>query len=392
MVVGRVLVVLAACMSWSTLIAQESTDGFYRGRAVVKASPSAITIPFDIQGVVFDTTLGRNDQRDHPDWSFIGSLRIDSLVMRIGDSTVPLLDREQIEGLMLDSSLADAFAAIRIRKLRKSHPDKTPEDTLYWDSVRVKQHVLQDMSVYYRIRFSEEFSVDSLLEILNSLNVLDGTSRIPIPRWDGSLNDVVEPWLPNDSAFADSVSPNWALGEKNPDRTGGISAAHAWGLLEDTQRGNVTIAVLDGYGVATEHPDLIDKFSLLGENHHDSSAGWAAHGTGVAGIALAATNNEIGVAGVAPDAILIPYHVNWPLDEEDFDDWDHALDSSLADVIVFPAHFCPDYIDSIWAEEFQAVLYRAYAMLVPVIVSVGNNNCLDMSTAKRHLHIKKTKN
>lgn len=73
---------------------------------------------------------------------------------------------------------------------------------------------------------------------------------------------------------------------------------------------NVTIAFLDS-GIDLKHPDLRDKLVLVdGANlWGDSVQDLSGHGTGVAGIAAASTHNGIGIAGVAPAAMIMPIRV-----------------------------------------------------------------------------------
>lgn len=130
-------------------------------------------------------------------------------------------------------------------------------------------------------------------------------------------------WIPNDTMYAQQ----WAIGEG----AGGIRAARAWDL---TPGGTVAVAMIDT-GIRS-HPDLDGKrlagYDMLknqfiandgngrdsdatdagdaddaldcGEGVHDFMSSW--HGTHVAGIIAASTNNGSGMAGVAPNARIVP--------------------------------------------------------------------------------------
>ncbi len=130
-------------------------------------------------------------------------------------------------------------------------------------------------------------------------------------------------WIPNDTMYVQQ----WALGTG----VGGIRAANAWDL---TPSGSVTVAVIDT-GIRS-HPDLdakrmagYDMISNLfiandgngrdgdptdggdyddaldcSSGPYDFMSSW--HGTHVAGIIAASTNNGTGMAGVAPNARIVP--------------------------------------------------------------------------------------
>jgi len=105
----------------------------------------------------------------------------------------------------------------------------------------------------------------------------------------------------NDPLFA----RQWALDQ--------INAPEAW--ARGVRGAGATIAVVDT-GVDLGHPDLSAKIvpgtDIVSKGGTDCPPGPQdenGHGTHVAGIAAAITNNGIGVAGVAPDAKIMPVRV-----------------------------------------------------------------------------------
>ncbi len=105
-------------------------------------------------------------------------------------------------------------------------------------------------------------------------------------------------YYPNDPYW----SYQWALPK--------IEAPKAWELSRGSP--SVIIAILDT-GVDYNHPDLkakvltgIDKDFV---NNDDDAMDDHGHGTHVAGIAAAATNNSKGVAGVCPECKILPVKV-----------------------------------------------------------------------------------
>ena len=121
--------------------------------------------------------------------------------------------------------------------------------------------------------------------------------------------------VPHDPYF----SEQWALEHIAGGPAGGlagadINVAPAWQSTKGAA--SVRIAIIDD-GVETTHPDLMDKIELPGfDATYDPQSGVPAdpnpllprdsHGTAVAGIAAAATNNMKGIAGVDWHAKIIP--------------------------------------------------------------------------------------
>lgn len=103
-------------------------------------------------------------------------------------------------------------------------------------------------------------------------------------------------WSPNDRYFA---SEQWNLKR--------VGAPAAW----DTARGgNVRLAVLDT-GIQDGHPDLAGKVVLDTDFVDGDSTAQAVHphGTHVASIAAAKTNNEYGIAGACPGCTIIDVRI-----------------------------------------------------------------------------------
>ncbi|MGW8392391.1 S8 family serine peptidase [Pseudoduganella sp. HUAS MS19] len=86
-----------------------------------------------------------------------------------------------------------------------------------------------------------------------------------------------------------------------------IGANTAW---DKTQGSGITIAILDS-GIDASHPDFAGRL-VAGYNSYDNNTNTAdvcGHGTKAAGSAAAASNNAIGVAGVAGQARIMPVRI-----------------------------------------------------------------------------------
>lgn len=130
-------------------------------------------------------------------------------------------------------------------------------------------------------------------------------------------NYVFEPALvPNDQQYASQ----WHLPR--------IRAPEGWDLTQGAP--GTVIAILDS-GVDATHPDLAGKL-VAGYNTYSNSTNTAdqfGHGTEVAGVAGALTNNGVGVAGVAGAAPVMPVRVT--------DNAGRATSASIANGIVWAA-------------------------------------------------------
>ncbi len=149
-----------------------------------------------------------------------------------------------------------------------------------------------------------------------------------------------------------------------------IEGPAAW----DTERGqtsSVTIAVVDT-GVQLNHPDLASKivagFDFV--NGDASANDDHGHGTHVAGIASALTNNSLGVAGVSWGANIMPVKV--------LDSFGSGTDANVSDGITWAADNGAKVINlSLGGYDFSQTLQNAtdyaYNRGVTVLAAAGND-------------------
>ncbi|MGE5742264.1 MAG: S8 family peptidase [Candidatus Aminicenantes bacterium RBG_16_66_30] len=161
----------------------------------------------------------------------------------------------------------------------------------------------------YSVKTAAGVSVGETLAMLRR----NGDIELARPDTRARLTDI-----PNDPYFAAyqynlrnrggilDVSP-----DIRPQMTAGadIKATTAWDVTKGLAE--TVIAILDS-GVDMTHPELADKMVSAGHdfaNNDDDATDDVWHGTHVAGIAAADTNNSIGIAGVARNCRILPVKV-----------------------------------------------------------------------------------
>ena len=106
------------------------------------------------------------------------------------------------------------------------------------------------------------------------------------------------------------VSPNFVANDPYLGSEWHINKVNAPAAWDVTQGSGIIIAILDS-GVDGTHPDLAAQM-VPGFNFMDNNTNTAdvnGHGTAVAGVAAASTNNGMGVAGVAGQARIMPVRI-----------------------------------------------------------------------------------
>ncbi|TNF28090.1 MAG: PKD domain-containing protein [Bacteroidetes bacterium] len=160
-------------------------------------------------------------------------------------------------------------------------------------SIRKPFHFAIDPAIreVYQVNFAQMARVEEFIRELEKLDVVNYAERVPIMR----------PTLtPNDLGPASGTNDQWGLHR--------IQAQQAWDIT--TGNTNIKVAIVDD-AVLTTHPDLIPNLLPgydVADNDNDAMPNTSdmSHGTHVAGIVSAATNNGIGVASIGFNVKLIP--------------------------------------------------------------------------------------
>lgn len=132
-------------------------------------------------------------------------------------------------------------------------------------------------------------STEALVQALNNSGLVEYAEPDFIATAD---------WTPSDTSFSSQWGPQK------------VSAPAAWDVTKGSS--SVVIAVVDT-GVDLNHPDLSGKIQTTYAYNFVSNTTNAqddnGHGTHVAGIAAAATNNARGIAGMCPSCLIMPVKV-----------------------------------------------------------------------------------
>jgi len=202
-----------------------------------------------------------------------------NLVQKKGDTIGVPIENVEITSPRV-RALCDSLGAVMITQIFKG---SNPADTLSVSRTGEIVRVI-DLSQWFSITFGDSIDVKGVAKLFKSLPEVRDASHLQVIIKPGDSK--VEP---NDEHFQNG--DQWGL-----NGTYGINAPAAW----DSSKGDGIIIGIIEEGVDRLHNDLLTKI-YGGETGY-----WGDHGTKVAGVAAASTNNVIGIAGVAWNSLIMP--------------------------------------------------------------------------------------
>jgi subtilisin family serine protease len=258
-------------------------------------------------------------------------------------------------------------------KFRPSFSEQMREATIEaYQSKKLKR--IQKLSIY-QIQIPENVTVEEMLYLLRQNPDVEYAQPNYLVHISVTPNDTLFKYQYALYNIGQDITqpPGAPQGEEGAD----IKATAAW---EETKgHESVIIAVIDT-GVDLDHPDIKNKIYSSGRDFvnddfdatdDDQEYG---HGTHVAGIAAAETNNSDGVAGVAWSCKILPVKVLDDTGEGDYF-W-------LAYGIIWAADNGADVInmslgggtpDSVSDEALKSALEYAYEKNIVIIAAAGND-------------------
>lgn len=161
-----------------------------------------------------------------------------------------------------------------------------PNQVAVYSPQKGQMVTVPDLSLAYLIKFPKTVDVQLIIDDLQSLNEVEYAHQ-PLQTIEYATGP------PNDPEYL--ADKQWYL-EK-------VRAPDAWNIAHGSAA--VKIAVIDQSGVKRNHVDLISKY-IGGDGDASYDIG-DPHGTKVAGIAAAATNNGSGIASLSWETSLMTY-------------------------------------------------------------------------------------
>ncbi len=207
----------------------------------------------------------------------------------------------------------------------------------------------------FRVRFENTDQTEGFISELGAFAEVEYAEPIPTN---------VTSFTPNDLG-ANTTSGQWGLHK--------VDAQNAWNLADGN---GITIAIVDNAFILT-HPDLINKY-VPGFDAADVDSDPSApnttfqHGTHVAGIAGAETDNALGVASIGYKASIMPIKTTAT-------GYPHYYITHGYEGIVAAANMGADIINCSWGGYGSSTtnanaVATAYSMGTVIVAAAGNNS------------------
>ena len=210
-----------------------------------------------------------------------------------------------INGVRSSRSIGNHFAPDQVLVKFKSFLPEPMREATFTAYQTKKLRRIPGLDIY-KLQIPEGTSVEEMLYLLDQNPDVEYAS----PNYYRYLTIAPQDTLFNEQyALYNSGQVAGPPGSPQGKNRADIKATAGW--EETTGDETVIIAIIDS-GIDLEHPDLINKISPKGYDFVDGDSEpeynlW--HGTHVAGIAGAETNNEKGIAGVAWNCKIMPLKV-----------------------------------------------------------------------------------
>ena len=154
-----------------------------------KTDRSILLIPQELVGVVFDTSTSYDSDDSTYDWRMIGNLKVDSVINFGSDSyryiSNVVNDSTQIQGVRIFSSmLQSAFEKVNPIMLRRRSPRASFDISPRWDKYRKRWYEPQDLSVFFKLTFSDTLPVEKVVDWLKKVPGIEEIApmQLPMPR------------------------------------------------------------------------------------------------------------------------------------------------------------------------------------------------------------------
>jgi subtilisin family serine protease len=226
--------------------------------------------------------------------------RLTDIIVYVGPNVVGLPERQSevplSHAVITVPELAELLTQRNAEMILRSFPDADPSDTVFVSEFGQAIHLI-DRTRVFRLRFPKGENLDTIVEKLNIIPGIIFAYQPPQYELDTTPNDYWFPrrqWHFNHTGQYDQPP---VTGSGRAD----IRAVEAWSIYKGSS--SVKIGIMDT-GVRLNHPDLSGK--VVGDNWTNDS-----HGTHVAGIAGAKSNNTEGIAGLDWHASIVSKDVRY---------------------------------------------------------------------------------